>query len=268
MNLNDKTVIVTGAASGIGAALATRFAAEGARVAVADLDAAAAEATAAPIGGLALACDVTQEADIKALVARTEAEFGPIDLYCSNAGLAMGEPSHAASASNADWARAWEVHVMAHVYAARAVLPGMIDRGQGYLLQMASAAGLLNQIGDAAYSATKHAAVSFAESLSITHGRDGIKVSVICPQYVATPLLGYATPDAAPGLLTPAAVAETVLQGVTEERFLILPHPEVAQYLQFKSADHDKWLESMRRLRDKVMGEAGTTDLRRIHRHI
>ncbi|MEQ8898055.1 MAG: SDR family oxidoreductase [Roseovarius sp.] len=271
MNLNQKTVIVTGGASGIGAAIATRFAAQGARVAVADLDLGAAQATAARIGGLALACDVTQEADIQRIVQRTEAEFGPIDLFCSNAGLALGEPSHAASASNADWSRAWEVHVMAHVYAARAVLPGMIDRGTGYLLQMASAAGLLNQIGDAAYSATKHAAVSFAESLAITHGRDGIKVSVVCPQYVATPLLGYATPEAAgdaPGLLTPDAVAETVLQGVTEERFLILPHGQVAQYMQFKSADHDKWLESMRRLRDRVMTEAGTTDLRRMHRHI
>lgn len=271
MNLTDKTVIVTGGASGIGAALAARFAAQGARVAVADLDAAAAEATAAPIGGLALACDVTQEDDIQALVRTTEAEFGPVDLFCSNAGLAVGEPSHAASASNADWARAWEVHVMAHVYAARAVLPGMIERGEGYLLQMASAAGLLNQIGDAAYSATKHAAVSFAESLAITHGRDGIKVSVVCPQYVATPLLGYATPGTAgdaPGLLSTDDVAETVLQGVTDERFLILPHPEVAQYLQFKSADHDKWLESMRRLRDKVMAEAGTTDLRKMHRHL
>ena len=271
MNLDQKTVIITGGASGIGAAMATRFAAEGARVVVADLDAAAAQATAATFGGLGLPCDVTKEDDIQALVQRTEAEHGPIDLFCSNAGLAVGEPSHAASASNADWSRAWEVHVMAHVYAARAVLPGMIDRGQGYLLQMASAAGLLNQIGDAAYSATKHAAVSFAESLAITHGRDGIKVSVICPQYVATPLLGDATPDEAgdaPGLLTPEEVAETVLQGVAEERFLILPHPQVAQYLQFKSADHDKWLESMRRLRDKVSGEAGTTDLRRIHRHI
>ena len=145
---------------------------------------------------------------------------------------------------------------MAHVYAARALLPGMIDRGTGYLLQMASAAGLLNQIGDAAYSATKHAAVSFAESLAITHGRDGIRVSVICPQYVATPLLGYEDAEAAadqPGLLSPAAVADAVVEGIARESFLILPHPEVARFVAFKSADHDKWLEAMRSLRGRVL---------------
>ncbi|MEQ8294771.1 MAG: SDR family oxidoreductase [Roseovarius sp.] len=267
MHLNDKTAIVTGGARGIGAAMARRFAAEGARVVVADLDGAAARATAATFGGMGLACDVTKESDIQQLVQTTEAEYGPVDLFCSNAGLALGEPTHAASAGNADWTRAWEVHVMAHVYAARALLPGMIDRGSGYLLQMASAAGLLNQIGDAAYSATKHAAVSFAESLAITHGRDGIRVSVICPQYVATPLLGYDAADAAdhPGLLSPDAVADTVVEGIARESFLILPHPEVARFAAFRSADHDKWLEAMRTLRARVLDEAGTADLRKMH---
>ena len=268
MHLQDKTVIVTGGASGIGAAMARRFAAEGACVVVADLEGDAARTVAATFGGLGLACDVTREADIQDLVRATEAAFGPVDLFCSNAGLALGEPTHAASASNADWTRAWEVHVMAHVYAARALLPGMIDRGTGYLLQMASAAGLLNQIGDAAYSATKHAAVSFAESLAITHGRDGIRVSVICPQYVATPLLGYEDAEAAadqPGLLSPAAVADAVVEGIARESFLILPHPEVARFVAFKSADHDKWLEAMRSLRGRVLDELGTTALGKMH---
>ena len=181
MNLNQKTVIVTGGARGIGAAMARRFAAEGANVVVADLDKSGAEATAATLDGLAFACDVTNENDIIALVAAAESQFGQVDMFCSNAGVCFGEPSHAASASNETWNRCWDVHVMSHVYAARAVLPGMIARGDGYLLQMSSAAGLLNQIGDAAYSASKHAALGFAESLAITDADDGIKVSVICP---------------------------------------------------------------------------------------
>ncbi|MEQ8928612.1 MAG: SDR family oxidoreductase [Silicimonas sp.] len=268
MYLKDKTVIVTGGASGIGAAMASRFAAEGARVTVADLDVDAAKALADSFGGLGLACDVTLEPDIQTLVRTTEATFGPIDLFCSNAGLAMGEPSHAASAGNDVWTRLWEVHVMAHVYAARAVLPGMIERGSGYLLQMASAAGLLNQIGDAAYSTTKHAAVGFAESLAITHGRDGIRVSVICPQYVATPLLGYDDPKQASGtsgLLKPNDVAESVVEGIDRESFLILPHPDVARFIQFKSSDYDKWLNVMRDLRGRILDEVGTTRLSEMH---
>lgn len=268
MYLKGKTVIITGGASGIGAAMAKRFSAEGARVAVADLDCDAVQAEASGFGGLGLACDVTKEAEIQELVRVTEAEFGPVDMFCSNAGLAPGEPTHAASASNADWTKCWEVHVMAHVYAARAVLPSMIERGEGYLLQMASAAGLLSQIGDAAYSATKHAAVGFAESLAITHGRDGIKVSVICPQYVATPLLGFAdTGDAgdSSSLLKPEDVAEAVVEGLERESFLILPHPDVARFIAFKSTNYDKWLDVMRDLRGRILDEVGTTELSAMH---
>ena len=157
---------------------------------------------------------------------------------------------------------------MAHVYAARAILPGMIERGSGYLLQIASAAGLLNQVGDAAYSTTKHAAVGYGESLAITHGRDGIRVSVICPQYVATPLLGYDDPKQASGmsdLLKPTDVAEPVVEGIARESFLILPHPDVARFIEFKSSDYDKWLNVMRDLRGRTLDEVGTTRLSKMH---
>ncbi len=262
MHLNDKTAVVTGAGSGIGAALARRFAAEGARVVVADLDPSAAKEVATRCGGLSMPCDVTDEAQVRMLVTQAEAHFGPVDLFCSNAGAFFGEPDHAASAANDVWQRCWDLHVMAQVYAARAVLPGMIARGEGYLVQMASAAGVLSQIGDAAYSATKHAAVGFAESLAISHGDQGIRVSVICPQYVATPLLGIGPQDAPPpGVITPDAVADCVIEGIAQERFLILPHPEVAQYFRFKSADYDNWLASMRRLRRGVLDTDGRFDL-------
>ena len=169
MNLKDKTVIVTGGARGIGRALCVRFAKAGARVVVADRMKDEAQETANVIEGMAISCDVSKEADIQNLVTKTQDHFGPIDLFCSNAGVCFGEPDTSASASNEVWQTCWDIHVMAHVYAARAVLPSMIERGGGYFLQMASAAGLLSQIGDAAYSATKHAAVGFAESLHITH---------------------------------------------------------------------------------------------------
>ncbi len=239
-NLNEKTVVVTGGASGIGKALAVRFAKEGARVVVGDLIEENARQTADPIQGLPVACDVAKEADIQNLVARTEQHFGPIDLFCSNAGVCFGEPDLATSASNAQWQICWDIHVMAHVYAARAVLPRMIERGGGYFLQTASAAGLLNQIGDAAYSTTKHAALGFAEALAITHGDDGIQVSVICPQYVATPMLGYEEGDDFsnnPGVISPQQLADSVIKGLEEERFLILPHPEVDKYRQQKVAE-------------------------------
>lgn len=269
MNLKNKTVVITGGARGIGAAIANRFAIEGARIVLADLDQSQVAATAAGCGGLGVACDVTKEAEVQALVKTAEAHFGPIDLFFSNAGVCPDEPSHAASASNDIWTRCWDVHVMAHVYAARAVLPGMIERGEGYLLQMSSAAGLLSQIGNAAYSTTKHAAVGFAESMAITHGGDGITVSVICPQYVATPMLGYAdknTSSDLPGVITPEQLADTVVQGVREEAFLILPHPDVARFIQFKSGNYDKWLIAMRQLRSNIIDDIGNTNLQSMHK--
>jgi len=271
MQLQGKTTIITGAAKGIGAALAVRFAAEGAHVVLADTDVEPLEALAKSINGVAVSCDVTCEQDIHAAVAAAEDRYGPVDLFCSNAGLIMDEPDHAASASDEAWQRCWKIHVMAHVYAARAVLPSMIERGDGYLLNMCSAAGLLNQIGNAAYSTTKHAAVGFAESIAITHRHQGIKVSVICPQFVATPLLGYSdveSTDLPAGTITAQEVAESVVEGLARETFLILPHPDVAKYIQFKSADYDKWLISMVRLREKIVDELGSVDVMEIHRVI
>lgn len=261
MDSTDKTIIITGGASGIGAAMARLFARHGAQVVVADLQIDLAEQVAGEIGGAAIKCDVTQEADIQQTVALAETRFGPVEMFISNAGVALGEPDHAASAPNENWQLNWEVHVMAHVYAARAVLPGMIARGSGVLVQMASAAGLLNQIGDAAYSATKHAAVSFAESLAITHAEDGIAVSVVCPQYVATPLIGLSDADAdtTPSLMTADQVAQSVFDGVSDGVFLILPHPVVSEYVQLKSTDYDRWLRGMRQLRAKAHSEFGST---------
>lgn len=266
--MSDKTVIVTGAASGIGKALAIRFAEEGARVVVADLNHEVAQQVADAIQGLAVVCDVRKETDIQVLVAKAEQHFGPVSLFCSNAGVCFGEPDSAVSASNEQWQACWDIHVMAHVYATRVVLPGMIERGGGYFLQMASAAGLLSQIGDAAYSATKHAAVGFAESLAITHGDDGIKVSIVCPQYVATPMLGYAESDDFsdyPGVIGPREVADAVMAGIEAERFLILPHPEVQKYRQYKS-DYDRWIAGMRRLRGNILKKLGTLRPERMHK--
>jgi NAD(P)-dependent dehydrogenase (short-subunit alcohol dehydrogenase family) len=271
MKVTDKTVVVTGGARGIGKALALAFKNEGARVVIADLLAHEAAATATQIGALGVACDVTNEADIQRLVDIAQKKYGPIDIFCSNAGICMGEPSHSASADNDTWQACWDVHVMAHVYAARAVLPSMIERGEGYFVQMSSAAGLLSQIGDAAYSASKHAAVGFAESLSITHGDDGIKVSVVCPQYVATPMLGYGEDEGLneyPGVISPSAVAGSVIQGIEAEEFLILPHPEVEQYIQAKTANYGRWLGAMRKLRRNIVSKVGSTRLVDMHKLI
>ena len=269
MKLKNKTVVVTGGARGIGKAICAAFQREGARVVVADLLADEACATAKEIGGIGFGCDVSKEADIQKLAENVEREYGPIDLFCSNAGICVGEPSHAASASNDTWQACWNIHVMAHVYAARAVLPSMIERGEGYFVQMASAAGLLSQIGDAAYSASKHAAVGFAESLSIAHGDDGIKVSVACPQYVATPMLGYNEGegiDQHPGVISPEQVADAVVQGVDAEKFLILPHPDVEQFVQFKTGNYDRWLGGMRKLRRTIKDKIGNTRLEEMHK--
>ncbi len=251
MKLAGKRAIVTGGANGIGRALAQRFAAEGARVVVADLDFEGARQLAAEIDGLALAVDVADEAALRALVERAEREVGPVDLFCSNAGIgALG----GLEVANEGWQRIWEVNVMAHVYAARAVLPSMLERGAGYLLITASAAGLLTQIDSAPYSVTKHAAVGFAEWLAVRYGDRGIAVSALCPQAVRTAMTAdYADGGVAgvDGMLEPEQVADCAVEAIGEERFLILPHPTVAGYLQKKVADYDRWLAGMRRLRDR-----------------
>jgi NAD(P)-dependent dehydrogenase (short-subunit alcohol dehydrogenase family) len=244
MKLTGKVAVVTGGASGIGRALCRRFTAEGARgVVVADVDSAGAERVAHEIGGLAVRTDVSREGDIINLVERATAAFGAIDLFCSNAGIAM---EGGVETRDSDWQRIWGVNFMAHVYAARAVLPGMLARGEGYLLQTASAAGLLTQVGSAPYAVTKHAAVSLAEWLSVTYGDRGIRVSCLCPQGVRT------------NMLEPEQVAESVVAGLAEERFLILPHAEVGQYLRRKADDYDRWLRGMRRMQAKVDTKSAT----------
>jgi NAD(P)-dependent dehydrogenase (short-subunit alcohol dehydrogenase family) len=252
MNLQDKVVVVTGGANGIGRALCKRFAAEGARVViVADLDYAAALQVAREINGVSIKTDVANEADITRLVQSTTGRYDVIDLFCSNAGIG-GIPGFEGVSYGA-WQQIWEVNVLSHIYAARAVLPQMLARGEGYLLNTASAAGLLTQIGSAPYSVTKHAAVAFAEWLAITYGDRGIRVSCLCPQGVRTNMLQEAAEKGTSKFLLESAidpedVAEAVIKGLAEEKFLILPHPEVATYFQNKANDYDRWLRGMRRL--------------------
>jgi NAD(P)-dependent dehydrogenase (short-subunit alcohol dehydrogenase family) len=253
----DKVVVVTGGANGIGKALCERFHQEGAKlVVVADLEEANAKVVADAIGGVAYGVNVRNEQQIQDMVADVEAKHGAIDLFCSNAGIIGldGEPWWATSASNDMWQAMWDIHVMAHVYAARACLPKMLERGSGYFLNTVSAAGLLNQIGDAAYSTTKHAAIGFAESLAITHGDDGIKVSALCPQAVATRMIGDSGGGTAgvDGVMTTEQVAGAVVEGLAAEQFLILPHEEVALYRERKAQDYDRWLGGMRKLRRTV----------------
>lgn len=250
MHVRDKVVVVTGGASGIGRALCRRFAQEGARgVAVVDINREGAQAVADEIDGLAIECDVSKEEQIIEVVRHTEEKIGPIELFCSNAGIMIWG---GVEVPNEGWQRIWEVNVLAHVYAARAVIPGMIERGGGYLLNTASAGGLLSQIGSAPYSATKHAAVGLAENIAITYGDQGIKVSVLCPQAVRTEMAPTGDVVAAiDGLLEPEQVADTVMEALEEERFLILPHPEVQAYMERKVADYDRWLTGMRRLQDR-----------------
>jgi NAD(P)-dependent dehydrogenase (short-subunit alcohol dehydrogenase family) len=260
MQVRDKVVIVTGAASGIGKALAERFARDGAKAVIAsDLNGQGAEAVAKSIGGLGLRTDVTREEDVVALVKAAESKYGRIDLFCSNAGVGGADPDidNAGSASNEKWATAWGVNVMAHVYAARHALPGMIANQSGYFLNTVSAAGLLSQIGSAPYSTTKHAAIGFAEHLAISTRENGIGVSVLCPQAVDTPMLGGAAGSQnVDGVLSPEQVAATVVEGLADERFLILPHPQVSTYMQRKTGDYDRWLKGMTRLRRSVIDGA------------
>lgn len=270
MRFEGRTAVVTGAGQGIGRALAQALAAEGVRVCVCDLDVGKAEAVAKSVSGLALHCDVADPDQIAAMLDKAEEALGPIDMLVSNAGFAHGALAGPTSARDAQWQASWDVHVMAHLRAARHLLPGMIARGEGWLINIASAAGLIAQIGDAPYSATKHAAVSLAQSLAIEHGDAGILASVVCPLYVATPLLGY--DDAVPGdpppdrVLTPDEVAHATIAGIREGRFLILPHPEAAGYFQRRAADTDRWIEGMRRLRRKAFEEGQPRDFVDLHR--
>lgn len=251
MDIRNKVVIVTGGASGIGRSLAQRCAAEGARgVVVADIQQEAAQQVAdgLPAGvGLALRCDVRQEAEIQALVAATRERFGQVDAYLSNAGI-LGQAG-GIELDDALWNAMWQVHGMAHVWAARAVVPEMVERGEGFFLVTASAAGLLSIVETAPYAVTKHAAVAFAEWLRIAYGRRGLGVACLCPQSVRTPMVkGTDSSASHDGVLPPEQVAGDVLQAMQDGRFLVLPHPEVLQYLRAKGQDYERWLGGMQKL--------------------
>lgn len=257
MNVAGKVVVVTGGASGIGRALARRLAAERSRtVVVADLDEAGARNVAEDIGeaGVPAGVDVADEQQLVALIDDTEARHGPIDLFCSNAGIFARD---GLEAPQADWDRALAVNFMSHVYAARHLVPRMIARRGGYLLHTASAAGLLSQIGSVTYTVTKHAVVALAEWISITHGEDGIGVSVLCPQAVRTPMLtgGEGSVASVDGVIEPDEVARAVIEALAEERFLVLPHPEVAEYVRRKGIDRERWIAGMRRLQERYRAE-------------
>jgi NAD(P)-dependent dehydrogenase (short-subunit alcohol dehydrogenase family) len=251
-------VVVTGAGSGIGAALARRFAGEGARVVVNDIDAAAAQAVAASCGATALPADAASEAGLARLLAAARDAAGQVDMFCANAGVARGGGS---AASEADWEVSWQVNVMAHVRAARLLLPGWLERGNGHLLCTVSAAGLLTMLGSAPYSVTKHAALGFAEWLAATYAHRGITVQALCPQGVLTPMMSDISPVADAILrdsaITPDAVADAVVAGIADGRFLILPHPQVAQMYERRAADTDRWLRGMNKLQRKVDGAGG-----------
>ncbi len=255
MRVQDKIVVVTGGANGIGRALCRRFAAErAAAVVVADIEHDAAHAVASDIGGWDIPANVGSESDIQMLVDEVLRKFGRIDLFCSNAGVGVEGDS---CAPDRDWLRSWEVNVMGHVYAARAVLPGMLARRAGYLLQTVSAAGLLTMLGSAPYAVTKHAAIALAEWLSITYGDQGIKVSALCPMGVRTRMLERAEFGGGTFLLddalNPDEVAEAVIQGLDAEQFLIAPHPKVREYFRRKADDYDRWLTGMRRLQESMV---------------
>lgn len=253
MKLDGKVTVITGAAGGIGAAMARRFCNEGATIVLSDLAGSGLQAIADELKCLAVLCDVTKEDELKALIARAEDEYGNIDVFCSNAGIchAGGE-----DVSNEDWQLNWDIHVMAHVYAARCLAPKMAARGSGYLINTASAAGLLSHVNSATYAVSKHAAVAFAEWVSITYGSRGVKVSVLCPQAVRTAMTegvedGVASVD---GMMEPDVLAGCVVETIDREEFLILPHPEVLDYIRRKTSDYDRWLAGMRKLRDKYYG--------------
>ncbi len=254
MHIKDKIVVVTGAASGIGKALAQRFAHEGAKLVVcSDINGDGAAATAKEVGGVSFKTDVSAETDIQHLIDTVEKDHGPIDLFFSNAGIGYGG---GAEVSNERWQRIWDINVMAHVWAARHLVPRMAARGGGYLVSTASAAGLLSQIGSAPYAVTKHAAVGLAEWLAITHGDQGIKVSVLCPQAVRTAMTagnpdGVASID---GMMEPETVADACVKAIEAEDFLILPHPEVIAYMRNKAENYGRWIGGMKKLNRRFKG--------------
>lgn len=247
MDLHGKIAVITGAASGIGRSAALRFAREGAAgIVVADLNAEGLKPVAEAVGGMAVTCDVGREADIQHLVAQAEARYGRIDVFFSNAGIVeLG----GVEAPDETWERHWRIHVMAHVWAARAVVEKMLARGGGYFLLTASAAGLLNIVESAPYGVTKHGAVAVAEWLAIAYGRRGLRVSCLCPQAVITGMYqgdgGSAGED---GALTADQVADEIVKVMAQETFLILPHPQVLDYMRNKTADYDRWIGGMQKI--------------------
>jgi NAD(P)-dependent dehydrogenase (short-subunit alcohol dehydrogenase family) len=279
VNVNGCIAVVTGGARGIGAGICRALHEEGTKVVVVDLDAQDSAKFAARIDGQSFAADVGSEAELTSLINEVEESIGPIDIFVSNAGVGFGDgPTGAADRTGGihpapdRWATSWNVNVMAHVVAARVLVPRMIKRGSGYFVNVASAAGLLSQIGDAAYATTKHAAVAFAESLRITHGEQGIGVSVLCPQAVATRMIGFDEESRElnildvggaeiDGILSTEEVATHVIEAIRDERFMILPHPQVKTYFQRKAEDHDRWIEGMQRFRQVLKNrlDAGKT---------
>jgi NAD(P)-dependent dehydrogenase (short-subunit alcohol dehydrogenase family) len=261
MQVNGKIVVVTGGANGIGRALCEALHRAGAaKVVVADIDVAAARTVAASIDGAAFKCDVAQEKDIIHLVEETERLFGPVALFCSNAGIGAGfDPmsENAGGASDEPFMRSFSIHVMAHVYAARHLVPRFKARGGGYFLNTISAAGLLSQVGSPAYSMSKHAAVGFAENLAISHKAYGIKVSILCPQGVDTDMLRSIPkgPQSGDGDLSPAQVAKDALEGIERETFLILPHPQVLGYMRNKTENYDRWISGMAKIQARMREE-------------
>ncbi len=254
MELRNKIVVITGGAGGIGKALAVRFQAEGAKqIVLIDLNAEGVAATSQQLGCVGMSADVSNNDDVRRVIEDIEANVGPIDLFCSNAGVGLG-PS--LDSPDSDWQQSWNVNVMSHLYAARHLVPKMIERGGGYFLNTSSAAGLLNQIGGAAYGTTKHAAVGFGEWLALTHSHQGIKVSMLCPQAVRTAMTADENPGTAAasvdGMMEPETLADVVVEGLRNETFLILPHPEVLDYMRRKTADYDRWIGGMNRLHQSI----------------
>ena len=276
---NVSIAVVTGGAHGIGRAICRRFAQDGIKVVVVDLDADAAAQLAGEFGGVSYQVDVGDAESMTSLIDNVERDVGPIDLFASNAGVVFGDAGSGSASVDGvlaevddRWAASWRVNVMAHVYAARALIPRMVERGGGYLVNTISAAGLLSSIGDAAYSTTKHAALGFAEAVAIRHGDEGIRVSVVCPQAVATRMLDLAVGPGAEenvfggadldGIVSPEQVADSIVEGVADGRFLITPHPEVIGYFQGKASNYDRWIGGMRKLRRRL-AEAVSGDLKK-----